>query len=251
MLVKCYECGHDVSTTAHACAKCGAPQPQKFPCKTCGKELGSANDVCLSCNPIPVKDEKPTKAEIWAKEDEKDKKTGRTIQWVAAIVLVVIIGGALIDRYVYQVSQTQSNYEETAADPAIEEPVEDYSNEAAPAEEEVGPTPINTEHNQKQYIKDNIRSYVKATHFGNYRPRLVGGIEGLQAQLTNNTNYLLETVFVDVDIIKSNGDVFTTIRLIFNNVEPNSSPIQNVRETARGERFTMNVTYIKSTALGL
>lgn len=48
-LIKCSECGKDVSDTAKSCIHCGCPIEKKVVCSECGLETSEANNVCPNC----------------------------------------------------------------------------------------------------------------------------------------------------------------------------------------------------------
>src|ERR1700688_4541215 len=48
-LTACATCGHEVSTTARACPKCGAPPTKSVYCTRCGGSMLDAESVCRSC----------------------------------------------------------------------------------------------------------------------------------------------------------------------------------------------------------
>ena len=48
-LVKCYECGAEISSIATQCPKCGAPQKKTKKCYECGAEIAENLHVCPEC----------------------------------------------------------------------------------------------------------------------------------------------------------------------------------------------------------
>lgn len=55
-LIKCSECGKDVSDKASACPHCGNPLTPKVFCEECGKELTPNNKTCPHCGcPVSAK----------------------------------------------------------------------------------------------------------------------------------------------------------------------------------------------------
>ncbi len=52
-LIRCKECGHEVSDKASTCPNCGCPIEKGFVCDECGAELSPIDKVCPNCgNPI-------------------------------------------------------------------------------------------------------------------------------------------------------------------------------------------------------
>lgn len=89
-LIKCPECGEEISDKAVKCPKCGAEFPVEKPqkvCKECGEVLGDEETVCHKCGcPIENQQEEKQTPEI------KGKKPFSKKYLVFAIGMVVIIG---------------------------------------------------------------------------------------------------------------------------------------------------------------
>lgn len=89
-LIKCPECGEEISDKAVKCPKCGAEFPVEKPqkvCKECGEVLGDEETVCHKCGcPIENQQEEKQTPEI------KGKKPFSKKYLVVAIGIVVIIG---------------------------------------------------------------------------------------------------------------------------------------------------------------
>ncbi|GAB3805943.1 hypothetical protein GCM10028819_40310 [Spirosoma humi] len=84
---------------------------------------------------------------------------------------------------------------------------------------------------------------VKAT---NFKVGLFGGIKQLQLQLSNPTRLRFTYVVVQVKYIKDGGGLYKTETVYFNNVEPNSSPIQTAPDSDRGTKVTCKVLRYES-----
>lgn len=55
-LIKCDECGHEVSDKASVCPNCGCPIERKPTCEECGNQLSSDDTMCPNCGcPVPNK----------------------------------------------------------------------------------------------------------------------------------------------------------------------------------------------------
>ena len=55
-LIKCKECGHEVSDKASACPNCGCPIEKGLVCDECGASISETDEMCPNCgNPIKSK----------------------------------------------------------------------------------------------------------------------------------------------------------------------------------------------------
>ncbi|GAB3786031.1 hypothetical protein GCM10028818_48710 [Spirosoma horti] len=84
---------------------------------------------------------------------------------------------------------------------------------------------------------------VKAT---NFKVGLFGGIKQLQLQLSNPTRLRFTYVVVQIKYIKDGGGLYKTETVYFNNVEPNSSPIQTAPDSDRGTKVTCKILRYES-----
>lgn len=48
-LIKCYECGAEISDAATQCPKCGAPVLKPIVCPDCGKQIPANSAICPNC----------------------------------------------------------------------------------------------------------------------------------------------------------------------------------------------------------
>lgn len=48
-LIKCYECGAEISESAESCPKCGAPNVKPIICPDCGKSVSGKASICPNC----------------------------------------------------------------------------------------------------------------------------------------------------------------------------------------------------------
>ena len=69
-LIKCSECGKEISDKAKLCPHCGF---EKNECPECGKEVKSKNNVCENCGFILKNDKKNIKELITTKIDQLSK----------------------------------------------------------------------------------------------------------------------------------------------------------------------------------
>ena len=54
MLIKCPECGRDISDQAKNCPHCGYPIEKKIYCPECGAEVAETDETCAKCG-YPLK----------------------------------------------------------------------------------------------------------------------------------------------------------------------------------------------------
>ena len=55
-LIKCNECGHEVSEKASICPNCGCPIERILTCEECGNQLSTNDTTCPNCGcPVPNK----------------------------------------------------------------------------------------------------------------------------------------------------------------------------------------------------
>lgn len=48
-LIKCVDCGKEISDTSRSCIHCGSPIEKEVVCKECGKKVLGNNKVCKNC----------------------------------------------------------------------------------------------------------------------------------------------------------------------------------------------------------
>lgn len=78
-LIKCTECGHEISDKANACPNCGCPIEKGHVCKECGSLISATDAICPNCG-CPIN--KGKKGFGWKKPI------------IAFVALLAIIGGA-------------------------------------------------------------------------------------------------------------------------------------------------------------
>lgn len=108
-LIKCKECGHEVSDKASTCPNCGCPIEKELKCSECGTALSSADRICPNCgNPI---------------REQIGKKSAIAFSKTALVFLIVIVLGGVgygVSRFFKQSLQSPS-VEMASADSLSEE----------------------------------------------------------------------------------------------------------------------------------
>lgn len=89
-LIKCTECGHDVSDKAMVCPHCGHPisQEKSNICKECGEPIPENSSICPNCG-CPLENNEAVQEVVQEEEPQKKKWW----IWVLAAVLLCLIGG--------------------------------------------------------------------------------------------------------------------------------------------------------------
>ncbi len=86
---------------------------------------------------------------------------------------------------------------------------------------------------EQKNLRNNWSSYIRIQG-SDYNYREMGGIFDLYLTVYNRTNYNLDAGRVHIDIIKANGDIFTTEYLDFSNLGPQNSVTLKVPDCERG-----------------
>lgn len=90
-LIKCKECGHQVSDKAKVCPNCGCPLEKENCCPECGQALSSEDKICPNCG-CPVSAE-PNKANAECKP--KKHKTRFVVLGILAVIVIAVVVGYL------------------------------------------------------------------------------------------------------------------------------------------------------------
>ena len=86
-LIKCTECGHEVSDKASACPNCGCPLEKESICNECGQLVPDGVDACPNCG-CPIERVKTANQEVVY----ETRKNNAWI-WSLIIALLCLIGG--------------------------------------------------------------------------------------------------------------------------------------------------------------
>lgn len=86
-LIKCTECGHEVSDKASACPNCGCPLEKESICNECGQLVPDGVDACPNCG-CPIERVKTANQEVVY-------ETRKNIAWIWSLIiaLLCLIGG--------------------------------------------------------------------------------------------------------------------------------------------------------------
>ena len=81
-----------------------------------------------------------------------------------------------------------------------------------------------------------------------YKLRPLGGITGLVIHVNNKSERIIDEVVVKVTYYKSDGTIFETKDIRFNNIQPNSQDQVKVPNTQRGTKVTSEISKVTSRA---
>lgn len=148
MIIKCPECGHQVSDQAKTCPSCGVDIAGNIiTCSECGEVVLSNQTMCPNChamlNQQPVRPiyNHVKKEETSADEDNQKppKKKGKTLVWVLVVALVIALSLVFAGLYMYQ-NMLKHNEEEAyinaimSDEPSVLQNYIDLFGEQAPQE---------------------------------------------------------------------------------------------------------------------
>lgn len=121
MIIKCPECGHQVSNLAETCPSCGiAIAGNISKCPHCGGTMLANQDVCPNClhsvHERPAIDSEPLKSPIEASPEEnsqnskeEQKPKSHRVLWTTLVVaLVIALSVLFVGYYFYQHTQRQN-----------------------------------------------------------------------------------------------------------------------------------------------
>ena len=113
-LIKCSNCGKEISDKAKACPQCGQPvvlatdipeENTPILCEECGTEIFDGVDACPNCGyPVPTKeevvDEAPQKVEVTAVNLPKMTKNTKKYVVIAVVAVLAVIIALLVGKNV-------------------------------------------------------------------------------------------------------------------------------------------------------
>ena len=83
-----------------------------------------------------------------------------------------------------------------------------------------------------------------------YKRGTFGGIHDLQLTVTNNTNYLLDNVVVELQYLKPGNEPLKTDNVRFSPIPPNGSLTLAIAPTNRGVKVAYKIIHVESKAAG-
>lgn len=107
---------------------------------------------------------------------------------------------------------------------------------------------------QRQEAEQQTRNAITTLVVANtnkYTSNGLGGISNLDITLSNNTNYILDEVMVEVEYIKKNGGIFNVEKLVMKNITPNETKSVSAPDSNRGRTVRVSIKSIYSKQLNL
>jgi hypothetical protein len=112
------------------------------------------------------------------------------------------------------------------------------------------PVKIDAATEEKEKAKANIRNLLSVTN-NKFKLGAFGGINELQISVTNNSNYPVDVVAVDVHYLLVNKKVFKTETIYFRDLHPGVTLMQEAPKSSRGVTIEYSINTVNSKALGL
>ena len=105
---------------------------------------------------------------------------------------------------------------------------------------------------QKEYAANKIYDLVTASVNGNVGvDEVLGGLSGIVVTFKNESEYVMDDVYADVQYLKGNGDVLQTKRVHVAKLQPKSSKTAEAPDSDRGKEVKAKVVGLVSRALEL
>lgn len=101
---------------------------------------------------------------------------------------------------------------------------------------------------RRTYYRRNWQQFI-AVNTSDYRTGFLGGIKDLQVIVRNQTEYQLDNVVVNVQYLRSNGDVFKSEQYTINNVPPKETRAVDAAGSRKGMKVVLKLVSITSQAM--
>ena len=195
-------------------------------------------------NPVSYKINPPiyTKPDYGTNINEQVKKnnTVRNIFFAFGIIAIVFLLGML---FLFTNTNDAPPYNAEGAEEVIDSAAVVLEN-AEPVRDEI--SAALTEKNRS--LRNSIENYVGATT-NYYTADPLGGLTNLDVSVTNNTEYLLDEVVVEVEYIKDTGGIYKTEIVSLYNIPANQDKFVSDPDSDRGTSVRVKLTNISSKAL--
>jgi hypothetical protein len=229
-------------------------------CSNCGTELLNTANFCPSCGAKVNASNTEGVADNSSSTQSNDKKvtsnTGFTknqkLVMITAVILFVIVIFGIIG---VKIGSNHDGAFTPTEDSGLATTYIDESGAVVPIDS--GMASANDQYNSAEEaavtqrnmdIRNNWEDYILVTR-SSFNYSELGGISNLSMIVTNKTEYVLDRVYVDVDIKTVNGYTYKTEHLMFENIKPYSRMEQYVKPTDRGKTVEYRITNVYSDEL--
>lgn len=104
---------------------------------------------------------------------------------------------------------------------------------------------------EKKRIRNNWEDYISLSS-SSYNVDILGGISNLNITIGNNTNYTIDFILVNVEVLKSDGGIWENVKVEFSGIAPNYTVTKLMPRTNRGSNVgDITIEEISSRALDL
>lgn len=98
---------------------------------------------------------------------------------------------------------------------------------------------------RKKYFRQNWKNYIHVT-LNDYKTGLLGGVKDIKVIATNDTEFPLDNVVVQVQYFRSNGKLFKTEQITLNNIKAKSTQSTTAPDSRRGMSLKIRLDRITS-----
>ena len=175
-----------------------------------------------------------TPPNIKNKKNDEETLTNKSRKFSPRKIILTISGIALI---ILVVTNLITNYERSQQQEGAARLMEAQQNEK---------TRLNAEISAKnKNYRNNWQDYISVTN-NEYKYYSLGGIEDLEVIATNNTEYKIDEMTIDVCYIIDNGTCFKNEEVTIYNIPPNSTKSVSAPNSTRGKSVQLTVMGIYS-----
>ena len=175
-LIKCKECGHEVSDKASSCPNCGCPIEKVLVCRECGQQIPDGVDTCSNCG-CPIERVKTANQEV-----VDEPKKNKAWIWALAAALLCLIGSG--GYYFYSHSGDKAKLNLTKTDYSKETPNLDevkgnwdYKDSTDPMTDKVSHLAVCVS-NEKQSICGTMTELFLGLHYTDGHTHVMLGVKG-------------------------------------------------------------------------
>jgi hypothetical protein len=107
-----------------------------------------------------------------------------------------------------------------------------------------------TAYDSSREVRNNWASYIH-TAKTEFKFSALGGIAPFEVPVKNNTDYFIDEVIVEVDYVKTNGNLYKSEKVTVRNIPPHSVKMGTAPKSPRGIDIDMRIVSVFSRDLKL